>query len=175
MLFREAPRLGGGELSPRGATLRRPGRLGLCFANRLRAGAGRYRCIHRGRLRHGLARPDDHGHGRPDADLVTLGGTKRERAVGGRLHLDRDLVGLDLHERLALGHRLAFRLQPAEDLPRLLRHSQRRHDHVGRHLRVDRRSLETRGSHDLVDATVSFSAIQVRLRLPDTGRAPPTV
>ena len=159
MLLREPPRLGGGELPACGPTLCRRDRLWLDARHRLRVPAGRCRCTDRSRLGHGLSRPHDHSDGLPDADLIALGGSKRERAVGGRLHLDRDLVGLDLHERLALGHRLAVHLQPAEDLARLLRHPQGRHDHVGGHLRIDRRSLEARGSHDLFDATVSLNAI----------------
>src|SRR5581483_5404864 len=54
-----------------------------------------------------------------------------EDAVGRRLDLDRHLVGLDLHQRLALRHLLAVRAEPAQELSRLLRHSERRHYHLG--------------------------------------------
>ena len=47
----------------------------------------------------------------PDRDLGALRrGDAGERAVGGRLDLDRHLVGLDLEQRLALRDALALRL-----------------------------------------------------------------
>src|SRR5258706_380839 len=51
----------------------------------------------------------------------------------GRLDLDRDLVGLDLDDWLALGHGVARPLEPAQDLAGLLRQVQRGHDDVRRH------------------------------------------
>ena len=48
--------------------------------------------------------------------------------------LHRGLIGFDLHQRLALGHRLAFGLQPIKQRSFFLRDSQRRHDHIRRHI-----------------------------------------
>ena len=49
---------------------------------------------------------------------------------GGRFDLHCGLVGFDLHERFALGNRLAFGLEPVEQRSFFLRDSQRRHDHI---------------------------------------------
>jgi hypothetical protein len=51
----------------------------------------------------------------------------------GRLDFHRSFVGLDLHERLALGNRLAFGFAPMKKGSFFLRDSQRRHDYVGCH------------------------------------------
>jgi hypothetical protein len=57
-----------------------------------------------------------------------------EHAGSGRGHFDVDLVGLELHERLACGHRIAFLLEPPRD-PRI--HdglADLGHDDVDRHV-----------------------------------------
>ena len=58
-----------------------------------------------------------------------------QNARGGRFDLHRGLVGFDLHERLALGNRLAFGFEPIEQRSFFLRDSQRRHDYIGCHSR----------------------------------------
>src|SRR5207247_2249627 len=81
-----------------------------------------------------LARRDDHRDGLPYRHHVAL--PRRhvaQHARSRRLDLDGDLVGLDLDDRLALLHRLARRLEPAQDLAGLLRQLERGHDDVGRH------------------------------------------
>ena len=64
-----------------------------------------------------------------------------ERAVRGRLELDRDLVGLDLDQRLALAHRRRPRGEPAHHAARVLGDAERRHDHVGRPRQRGRRRV----------------------------------
>ena len=59
-----------------------------------------------------------------------------EDARGWCLDLGGGLVGLDLHERLALPHLVAGRLEPVQDLAGLLRQLQRRHDDVRGHHRI---------------------------------------
>ena len=58
--------------------------------------------------------------------------TRGQRAGRRRLDLDRRLVGLDLHQRLALGDLLTLPLQPADELAGLLGHAESRHDDVSR-------------------------------------------
>ena len=48
-----------------------------------------------------------------------------------RLDLDGRLVGFNFHQRLTLGNRLAFGLEPLEQNSSLLRHAEGGHDHVG--------------------------------------------
>src|SRR5258706_1109891 len=81
------------------------------------------------RCRRRLAGPDDQRDGLPDRhDLALASGHVVERAGCRGLDLDGDLVGLDLHERLALRDRVAWGLDPAQDLAVILRQLQRRHD-----------------------------------------------
>src|SRR5206468_11031659 len=56
-----------------------------------------------------------------------------EDAVYRRLHFDDGLVGFDLEQHLALADRLAFLFQPRDELPAVLRHLERRHQHADRH------------------------------------------
>jgi len=60
----------------------------------------------------------DHGDGLPDVDLTVRDHDLEQDAGSLGLHLLRHLVGVELVERLALGDRLALRLQPAHDRPR---------------------------------------------------------
>ena len=92
--------------------------------------------------------PEHEGDRLADGDVVALGGAKPASVPSAgaststvTLSVSISISGSPLHDLLAL------RLQPAEDLARLLRHPERRHDHVGRHY-VDRRSLEPRGRDD---------------------------
>src|SRR5258708_6884496 len=66
-------------------------------------------------------------------DVAFLGGDRAQDAGGGGLELDRDLVGLDLGDGLALAHRVARGLDPAQELAGLLGQLERGHDDVGRH------------------------------------------
>ena len=85
---------------------------------RLRCGHGLGR-----RLRLGLGRRlgatgalVDRAQQRADRDRVAvLGRDRGERAGDRRRHLDRHLVGLELHQRLVRRHRLARFLEPAAD------------------------------------------------------------
>ena len=70
-----------------------------------------------------------------DGNFISDGGSDIcQNSRGGRFDLHRGLVGFDLHERLALGNRLAFSFEPIEQRSFFLRHSQRRHDHVSCHI-----------------------------------------
>jgi hypothetical protein len=53
----------------------------------------------------------------------------------GRFDLHRGLVGFDLHQWLALGHRLTFGFEPIKQRSFFLRDSQRRHNYIGCHSR----------------------------------------
>ena len=134
--LREASRRRGGprrEQPPRPRHERRRG------DNRCRSRSGQRRDLDDlpGREHDRDDRADGHLGALRDAD----GG---ERSAGGRLDLDRHLVGLDLEQRLALCHRLAVLLEPAQDLAGLLGHAERRHDHVSRHAILRRRPRRRR-------------------------------
>ena len=61
----------------------------------------------------GLSRPENDSDVRPDRDHVALGGANRgERPVRRRLDFDRDLVRLDLEQRLAFRDEIALAPQP---------------------------------------------------------------
>ena len=78
-----------------------------------------------------------------DGDHVARSrGHVSEDARDWRLDLGGGLVGLDLHERLALPHLVAGGLEPVQDLAGLLRQLQRRHDDVRGHQRI---TLSRRG------------------------------
>ena len=95
------------------------------------------RLPHAARLGGGLAGGEDLRDGVADRDVRALRRRHgREHAVRRRLDLDRHLVGLDLHQRLALGHLVALRLQPPDQASGLLRDLERGHDHVRRHQRL---------------------------------------
>jgi hypothetical protein len=66
-----------------------------------------------------------------NGNFISYGGSDIcQSSRSGRFDLHRGLVGFDLHERFALGNRLAFGLEPIEQRSFFLRDSQRRHDHV---------------------------------------------
>ena len=102
---------------PRRPRRRRGGRrpTGAAGAAARPLGRGAGRCAGCGA---GLARRDDqrdrlaHRH-----HVARLRGDLAQHAGGRRLDLDRDLVGLDLDDRLALAHRVAGRLEPRRTLP----------------------------------------------------------
>src|SRR5258705_392230 len=82
----------------------------------------------------GFVGSGDLGDGVADGDHVAfLGADRAQDAGGGGLELDRDLVGLDLGDGLALAHRVARGLDPAQELAGLLGQLERGHDDVGRH------------------------------------------
>ena len=64
--------------------------------------------------------------------VAGLGGDVGQHPGGRRLDLHRRLVGLNLHQRLALGDRLALPLQPGEEPACLLVHAQGGHQDVSR-------------------------------------------
>ena len=91
-------------------------------------------------LHHARRRRVPFSRSRDERDGLTHGhhvpfpcGHAAQDAAGGGLDLHRDLVGLDLHDGLAFSHRVAGRLEPANDLAGLLRQLQGRHDDRGRH------------------------------------------
>jgi hypothetical protein len=74
---------------------------------------------------------------RADLDLgAFLGGDAAEHARTGCVHLDGDLVGLKLHQRLVRHDRLAGFLQPARDGRRGDAFAQRGHLDLGCHAAV---------------------------------------
>ena len=70
-------------------------------------------------LRHVLPLLAQERHRRPDRHLALVDEDLQEDAADVGLHLLRDLVGVELVQRLALLHLIALRLQPADDRPRL--------------------------------------------------------
>ena len=112
---------------------RRCGRAGLLDidcrgAARRNLGRGSGRRIRQTRRRSGRRLPDrenqrDHG---PDRDVVAArSGDPGERAVGGRLDLDGDLVGLDLDQRFALADVSPRRLSQRITRAGVLGHTER--------------------------------------------------
>jgi hypothetical protein len=93
------------------------------------------RALERSRTRY-FARRQDDGNSISYWNLISWkSGDVSQNPRGGRFDLHRGLVGFDLHERLTLGHRLAFGLEPIEQRSFFLRDSQRRHDYIGCHSR----------------------------------------
>jgi hypothetical protein len=91
------------------------------------------RVLNRSRSRHFARRQDDRDSV-SDGNFISYGSSDIcQNAGGGRFDLHRGLVGFDLHERFALGNRLAFGLEPIEQSSFFLRDSQRRHDHIRCH------------------------------------------
>ena len=134
--LRESPGLRRGEPTPcRRARSR--SRSSRCLRAGDRCGIGRGLGGPRGRSgrsRERLAGREHEGDHRADGNLGAFGsGDGSERAVCGRLDLDGHLVRLDLEQRLAPRDVGAVRLEPAQDLARLLRHPERGHDHLSRH------------------------------------------
>ena len=126
----------------------------------------------RRRLGEALAGGEEHGDRLADRHVVAVGRPDPgERPVGRRFDLDGHLVGLDLEQRLALRDRVAFRLEPAQHLARLLRHPERRHDHVGGHQSVcapSKRAESTTAS--AMRGLFRFDCVS-----RTAGRPPPTV
>ena len=75
-----------------------------------------------------------------DRDLVAgLRNHLSEHAGRRCFDLDCRFVGLNLHERFALGDRLPFGFEPLEQLAGLLRHAEGGHDYVGRQVSLGSR------------------------------------
>ena len=89
--------------------------------------------------------------------VALLGLHVAEHAGCWGFQLDRDLVGLDLHDRLALRHGGARGLEPAQDLAGLLRQLERGHDDGGRH-HAFLQSARAASKTDFSDGTVRSSS-----------------
>ena len=93
-----------------------------------------------------------------DRDHVAISrGHVAKKSGGRRLDLGGDLVGLDLYERLTLRHRVAWGLEPVQDLAALLRQLQRRHDDARGH-QAFRQSAFAASKTMLEDGTVRSSS-----------------
>ena len=119
-------------MPPSRAIRRATGDAGALPGSRLGLGRGRRRVPWR--LRQNLpGGQDERDHAADRRVVARVGADGGECAVGRRLELDRDLVGLDLDQRLALAHRLALGGEPANHAAGVLGDAERRHDHVDGH------------------------------------------
>ena len=106
---------------------------------------------------------------RTDGDrLAVLGGDIGEYTGCGRRHLDRDLVGLELHHRLVDGHHVAGFLEPLADRRfghRLAKHGHANlsHDLVPRS-RDRRRGDDSLGTKDDGEQILDLSLVVLRRR-----------
>ncbi len=73
-----------------------------------------------------FGREDDGNHLRHRHLVAGRGAHLREDAARRRFEVYRRLVGLDHHQRLALGDALALSLAPLDDLAGILGYAQRR-------------------------------------------------
>jgi hypothetical protein len=93
------------------------------------------RVLKRSQSRHFAGRKDDRDF-ISDRNFISSGSSDICQNPGsGRFDLHRGLVGLDLHERFALGNRLTVGFEPIKQRSFFLRDSQRRHNYVSCHIR----------------------------------------
>ena len=117
------------------------------------------------------------------ADLHGVAGLRREmdsmRAVGGRGHFHRHLVGLEFQQRLVARDRVAFLLEPARDGGFGDGFAHRGHFDFDGHDRSLRRSRRRLESQRVVEERVQFGSVLVHqagrgrgiFRPPDIARA----